>query len=490
MDHPIKDNETETAKSAEFNGDTAVDNKRDIYVIGMHKDKDFLVEYEPYDHRQVEKPTSNFETLFHLLKGSLGSGILAMHNAFMHSGYVVGVVGVLVIAFIYTHCMHILVSSVYELCRRHRKPSLNYPTTAQLAFAAGPPPAKAASKYAGHVLNWLQVIYQAGTLCVYIVFIAKNLQEVVDAHVKNSVSLSVYMVAVVVPLTLILVFIRNLKALAPFSVAGNLITFIGFGIILYYIAAPDEGSDAWGLPPISTRNAVGTLDDMPLFFGMVLFALDAIGVVMPLENNMKTPRNFGGYFGVLNQAMSFIAVLYSAIAFCGYMKYGPNSKGSITLNLPQKEGLAQSVKVLLSAAMCVTFAVQAYVAVDILWNFYLKPRLAHSRHLRLWESLVRTAIVLVCFILAAAIPNLELFISLFGAFCLSSVGLIYPALVQTFTFWYIPGTMSRDHPKNWEGQTAKRSLMLFKNFLLIVFAFFGLVIGSYTSLKDIVDKYN
>ncbi|XP_046390627.1 proton-coupled amino acid transporter-like protein CG1139 isoform X2 [Ischnura elegans] len=463
--------------------------KEDVYVIGVPRHEDFLEEYEPYDHRVVDKPTSNFETLFHLLKGSLGSGILAMHNAFMHAGYVIGVVGVLAIAVIYTHCMHILIASEYELCRRHQRPSLNYPTTAKLAFAAGPPPAKMASKYAGHVLNWLQVIYQAGTLCVYIVFISTNLKEVVDAYIPDSMDLRLYMVVVVVPLVLILVFIRDLKTLAPFSAAGNLITFVGFGIILYYIAAPDEGSDVWGLPPISTRNAVGSLDDMPLFFGMVLFALDAIGVVMPLENNMKTPRGFGGYFGVLNQAMSFIAILYSAIAFLGYIKYGPDCKGSITLNIPQKEWLAQSVKVMLSAAMCVTFAVQAYVAVDILWNYYLKPILIKNPHLRLIEGVVRALIVLVCFALAAAIPELGLFISLFGAFCLSSVGLIYPALLQSFTFWYIPGLMSKHHPKNWEGQETKRMLMLFKNVLILFFAMFGLIIGSYTSLRDIVARY-
>lgn len=35
-----------------------------------------------------------------------------------------------------------------------------------------------------------------------------------------------------------------------------------------------------------------------------------------------------------------------------------------------------------------------------------------------------------------AIPNLELFISLFGALCLSALGLAFPALIQICTHWY------------------------------------------------------
>jgi proton-coupled amino acid transporter len=59
--------------------------------------------------------------------------------------------------------------------------------------------------------------------------------------------------------------------------------------------------------------------------------------ILPLENNMKTPKSFGGTFGVLNVAMSLIIFMYVGMGFLGYMKYGSGSLGSITLNLPTDE---------------------------------------------------------------------------------------------------------------------------------------------------------
>jgi len=52
---------------------------------------------------------------------------------------------------------------------------------------------------------------------------------------------------------------------------------------------------------------------------------------------MKTPQNFGGYCGVLNMGMSVIVILYIAIGFFGYIKYGSEAAGSVTFNLPQDE---------------------------------------------------------------------------------------------------------------------------------------------------------
>lgn len=55
----------------------------------------------------------NNETLTHLLKASLGTGILSMPIAFKYSGLINGIIMTIFTAFICTHCSYVLVSSFF-----------------------------------------------------------------------------------------------------------------------------------------------------------------------------------------------------------------------------------------------------------------------------------------------------------------------------------------------------------------------------------------
>lgn len=76
-------------------------------------------------------------------------------------------------------------------------------------------------------------------------------------------------------------------------------------------------------------------------------------------------------------------------------------------------------------------------------------------------------------LLAIAIPRLGLFISLFGALCLSVLGLAFPALMEICVLY--PNDLS--------------ALTLIKDILLIIFGIIGLVVGTYTSVRDIVISF-
>lgn len=58
---------------------------------------------------------------------------------------------------------------------------------------------------------------------------------------------------------------------------------------------------------------------------------------MPIENEMRKPQQFLGCPGVLNMAMSTVVVLYGFVGFVGYLSFGENVRGSLTLNLPEDE---------------------------------------------------------------------------------------------------------------------------------------------------------
>lgn len=70
-----------------------------------------------------------------------------------------------------------------------------------------------------------------------------------------------------------------------FFFLANIITFIGLGFVLIYVFQD--------LPSVSDRPAFAPIEGYPLYFGTVLFALEAVGVFIALEANMEKPKNFG-----------------------------------------------------------------------------------------------------------------------------------------------------------------------------------------------------
>ena len=88
------------------------------------------------------------DTLTHLLKASLGTGILAMPDAFKNAGLAAGVIGTVFVAVICTHCSYILVKCAHELYYRTKVTAMSFADVGEVAFANGPPWARKFSKLA------------------------------------------------------------------------------------------------------------------------------------------------------------------------------------------------------------------------------------------------------------------------------------------------------------------------------------------------------
>ena len=71
----------------------------------MKEDKETVPLQEP---GRSQPKISNTDTIIHLLKGNVGTGILAMPDAIKNSGLLVGNLGLVIMACICIHCMHLL----------------------------------------------------------------------------------------------------------------------------------------------------------------------------------------------------------------------------------------------------------------------------------------------------------------------------------------------------------------------------------------------
>ncbi|XP_024084904.1 proton-coupled amino acid transporter 1 isoform X2 [Cimex lectularius] len=415
----------------------------------------------PILSRQLEHPTTNMDTMIHLLKGNIGTGILAMPDAFLNAGLALGTFGTLMMGAICTHCMHILVNCSHELCRRTQKPSLNFADVVQQAFITGPPTFQPLSSFIRIVLNIFLVITQLGFCCVYFVFVARNLQQVANLYMPET-SVTWYLFALLLPMIL-LNWVKNLKYLTPISLFAFILTITGLGMTFSYLLTD--------LPRTSTVKMFAPIAQWPLFFGTAIYAFEGIGVVLPLENNMKTPEDFGGLTGVLNTGMVIVACLYTAVGFFGYLRYGDNMKtGSVTLNISITEILGQTVRVMLALAIFLSYGLQFYVPMGIIWPFVMQR--IDERYHKVGELVTRALLVVFTFCLAVAIPNLGAVISLVGALSSSTLALIFPPVIEIVTFW----------------DRGLTKTTLCKDIAIALFGITGFLFGTYASLYDIIYK--
>lgn len=423
-----------------------------------------LPDFDPFKERRVDHPTSDMDTLTHLLKASLGTGILAMPMAFSYAGLVTGIFATILTAIICTHCAYVLVKCAHTLYRRTRKTQMNFAEVAESAFVLGPSWARPWAPTMKHLINYGLFITYFGTCAVYTVIIAENFMQLIQHYFKIEVDLRIFIAGLLIPLIL-LSWVPNLKYLAPFSAVANVFMGIGLLITFYYLTQD--------MPPVSDRPLHTSLLKIPPFFGIVIFAMEAIGVVMPLENAMKTPQHFIGICGVLNRGMGGVTLVYILLGFMGYVKYGDAALGSITLNLPIEEIPAQIVKILIALAVFCTFGLQFYVCLEIGWDaiknkFTKRPLLVNY--------MMRTILVTAAVLLAVAVPTIGPFVGILGAFCFSILGLIIPVFIEMITYW--------------EQGFGKFNWIIWKNVVICAFGLLALYFGSKASIEDIMKLYS
>ncbi|XP_068181161.1 proton-coupled amino acid transporter 1 [Antennarius striatus] len=425
-----------------------------------------------YERMGERTGTSFCQTLIHLLKGNIGTGLLGLPLAVKNAGLLVGPISLLVMGLIAIHCMRLLVRCANHLCGRMDRPSMTYGEAMQYGME-NVSWLRRHSHCGKQTVNLFLIITQLGFCCVYFVFLSDNIKQVVESanattfncqNATNQTAVLVpsfdsrlYMLCFLPPFIL-LVFIPNLKYLAPMSLIANLV--MSASLVLIYIYSIMNIRYPIDLPK------VGRGKDYPLFFGTAIFAFEGIGVVLPLENKMQKPHTF---IPALYLGMSIVTFLYISLGTIGYMCFKEHISGSITLNLPNC-WTYQAVKLLYCFGIFITFALQFYVPAEILLPS-LVARVA-ERWKKAVDLLLRVLLVVFTCALAILIPELDLVISLVGSVSSSFLALIFPPILEIMTF-------------HREGMSP---LVILKNVLISLVGFVGFVTGTYIAFEQIVAR--
>jgi len=193
---------------------------------------------------------------------------------------------------------------------------------------------------------------------------------------------------------------------------------------------------------------------------------------------MEHPEDMMGWNGVLATGSVFITFLYASLGFFGFLAYGLKVKATVTLNLPE-EPLYQVLKIIIALMVLLTYTIQFYIAVDIIYWGWLAQYTQDKEKRRKLEPYFRLVGVLVTACLASVVPHLAEFMSLIGAISGFPLAVIIPSMVDLLVRW----------PEKALGSLGTCFWRVILDFVIILFGVLAMFAGTVVSVFEIIDAF-
>lgn len=449
--------------------------EQDALFVGENEETVNLLQQTQNPHH-LGSNTSSFSALMNLVKGNVGTGMLAMPIAFKYAGLWTGFFLLFFMSVISTYLIHVLLRTTEAVIQRNEldRSTIDYAEAIFNIIKYGPLRLR---KYKGkikHTVNVFLIISQFGFCCIYVLFISENIQYFMEA-VAPHLSTNVYIIGFMLVLCLApLCLIKNMRVFATLSALAILATLVGLGLIFAYLFTA-------GLHPVDKLPAFTNSHDAFIAFSIFIFSFEGISLTLPIQNKMINPHKFVKNTGVLNSAMVMVVCLSALVGFFGFLCFGADTLGSITYNIPNSPLVYAFLKPLFIFAILVSYLLQFYVPASIFGRLMLKLRChreASPMRQKVHLVIMRTTLVFLSYGFAMVVPHLDLLLALLGAVCSSVLALLIPPLIETLHLWPEKETISHF----W--------LTIFvKNGLFVVFGLVAMMGGTITTVGDIIETF-
>jgi proton-coupled amino acid transporter len=185
---------------------------------------------------------------------------------------------------------------------------------------------------------------------------------------------------------------------------------------------------------MENRPEVRAFGGLSVFFygmGVAVYAFEGVGMVLPIESEMKERETFGKILGL---SMGLISVIYGAFGVLGYFAFGNDTQDIITANLGP--GL---ISLLVQLGLCINLFFTFPLMMNPVYEI-VERRFWGGRYC-LW---LRWLSVMVVTLVALTVPNFADFLSLVGSSVCCGLGFVLPALFHLLVF---------KEEMNWKGWT-------------------------------------
>ncbi|CAI9110468.1 OLC1v1010501C1 [Oldenlandia corymbosa var. corymbosa] len=363
--------------------------------------------------QHLSSPAKTFANVFIAI---VGAGVLGLPYTFKKTGWVMGAIMLFSVAFFTYHCMMLLVKTRRRLESKKsstKKLSSKISSFGDLGFAVCGPIGRFA-------VDVMIVLSQAGFCISYMIFIANTLAYIFNYSPTDptpkilGISPKVVYIWSCFPFQLGLNAIPTLTHLAPLSIFADVVDLGAMGVVMV--------EDV--LIFLKNRPALEAFGGFNVFFyglGVAVYAFEGIGMVLPLEAEMKDKQKFGKILGI---SMAFISLMYGGFGVLGYFAFGEETKDIITTNLGF--GLLST---LVQLGLCINLFFTFPLMMNPVYEV-VERRFCEARY-SLW---LRWVIVLAVTLVALLVPNFADFLSLVGSSVCIILGFVLPALFHLIVY--------------------------------------------------------
>lgn len=303
------------------------------------------------------------KTVFTIFKSFIGSGILFLPKAFQNGGMLFSIVGLSVSALLSTFCMLRLTVCSNAVMSAYGHKSVSYGMLGEKAFGS----------VGRAAVNVSLVLSQVGFCCSYLIFVQKNIGEVIlqAFNIKSSLaSYSWTLIILQIPLYTPLTWVRHIEYFAITNLIADVLILFGLLYIIQY-SVHTLGED---LPESSTWENFNS-QNWALFLGTAVYCFEGIGLVIPIYDAMddsikhKFPR-------ILSSTILFLVTFFSLFAGIVYAAFGQNTQSVVTMNLPSAgvSGATMTVQLTYSLALVLTYPLMLYPVVKIIEGYMFPHR--------------------------------------------------------------------------------------------------------------------
>ncbi|CAM8934705.1 unnamed protein product [Rhodiola kirilowii] len=344
--------------------------------------------------------SSQFKTFANVLISIVGSGILGLPYTFNRTGWLAGLIILFSVASLAYYCMITLITIRRQL--EFRNPDIPITSFGDLGFAVCGVSGRC-------VVDLMIILTQAGFCVSYLIFISETL-----AHVFNVSDKSLFIWAMM-PIQMGLNSIPTLTHLAPLSIFADVVGVGALGV------AMANNARVFIAEKPALHAFKGSSSSLLYGVGVAAYAYEGVGMVLPLESETTQRSKFPKVLGV---SMIFITLTYAAFGVLGYMAFGEDTKGIITVNLG-----AGFVSYLVQFGLCVNL----FFTFPLMMNpvYEVAERRFGDDGYRMWMRWVGVVGVTV---VAVVVPNFADFLSLVGSSVCIALGFVLPAWFHLMIF--------------------------------------------------------